>query len=117
MVSQDLFLDRLGAKLGRDIGIVSVEDVVKCMVQLMRSNITGERYILVGENISTKALLDFIAEELKVKKSSIEATKLMTSIAWRRDWLISKLLNRKRRLTQSIAHSSHSETTFDTSKI
>ena len=49
-----------------NIGIVSVEDVVKCMVQLMRSNITGERYILVGENISTKALLDFIAEELSV---------------------------------------------------
>ena len=75
-----------------NIGIISVADVTNCMIQLMKSSINGERYTLVGENISTKALLDFIAEELKVKKTSIEATKLMTSIAWRMDWLISKLL-------------------------
>ena len=100
-----------------NIGIVSVEDVVKSMTQLMKSNNNGERYTLVGENISTKALLDFIAEELKMKKPSIEATKWMTSIAWRMDWLLSKIVNRKRRLTRSTATSSHSTTTFDTSKI
>ena len=90
-----------------NIGIVSVEDVVKCMVQLIKSNINGERYTLVGENILTKALLDFIAEELQVKRPSIEATKWMTSIAWRIDWLISKLLNSKRKLTRSTANASH----------
>ena len=100
-----------------NIGIVSVEDVVKCMMQLMKSDSNGERYTLVGENISTKALLDFIAEELKVKKPTTEATKWMTSIAWRMDWLISKLLNRKRKLTRSTANASHTTTTFDTSKI
>ena len=100
-----------------NIGIVAVEDVTKCMIQLMKSSINGERYTLVGENISTKILLDFISEELKVKKPSIEASKWMTSIAWRMDWLISKLLNRKRKLARSTATSSHSTTTFDTSKI
>ena len=100
-----------------NIGIVSVADVTNCMIQLMKSSINGERYTLVGENISTKALLDFIAEELKMKKPSIEATKWMTSIAWRMDWLLSKIVNRKRRLTRSTATSSHSTTTFDTSKI
>ena len=100
-----------------NIGIVSVEDVVKSMTQLMKSNNNGERYSIVGENISTKALLDFISEELNLKKPSIEATKWMTSIAWRMDWLISKIVNRKRRLTRSTATSSHSTTTFDTSKI
>ena len=100
-----------------NIGIVSVDDVTNCMIQLMKSSINGERFTLVGENISTKSLLDFIAEELKLKKPSIEATKLMTSIAWRMDWLISKILNRKRKLARSTATSSHSETTFDTSKI
>jgi nucleoside-diphosphate-sugar epimerase len=100
-----------------NIGIISVEDVVKCMMQLIKNDCNGERYTLVGENISTKALLDFIAEELKLKKPSIEATKLMTSIAWRMDWLISKLLNRKRKLARSTSNSSHNTTTFDTSKI
>lgn len=100
-----------------NIGIVAVEDVTKCMIQLMKSSINGERYTLVGENISTKVLLDFIAEELKLKKPTIEASKWMTSLAWRMDWLISKLLNRKRKLARSTATSSHSTTTFDTSKI
>ena len=100
-----------------NIGIVSVADITNCMIKLMKSSINGERYTLVGENISTKALLDFIAEELKLKKPSIEATKLMTSIAWRMDWLISKILNRKRKLAKSTANSSHSTTTFDTSKM
>ena len=100
-----------------NIGIVAVEDVTKCMIQLMKSSINGERYTLVGESISAKILLDFIANELKVKKPSIEATKWMTSFAWRMDWLISKLLNRKRKLTRSTANASHTATTFDTSKI
>ena len=100
-----------------NIGIVSVEDVTNCMVQLMKSSVNGERFTLVGENISTKALLNFIAEELKLKKPSIEATKLMTSIAWRMDWLLSKILNRKRKLTRSTTNSSHATTTFDTSKM
>ena len=100
-----------------NIGIVAVEDVTKCMIQLMKSSINGERYTLVGENISAKVLLDFIAEELKLKKPTIEASKWMTSFAWRMDWLISKLLNRKRKLTRSTANASHIATTFDTSKI
>ena len=100
-----------------NIGIISVEDVVKCMIKLMKSSVNGERYTLVGENISTKTLLNFIAEELKLKKPSIEATKWMTSIAWRMDWLTSKLLNRKRKLTRSIENALHTTTTFDTSKI
>ena len=100
-----------------NIGIVAVEDVIKCMIQLMKSSINGERYTLVGENISTKNLLDFISEELKVKKPSIEASKWMTSIAWRMDWLISKLLNRKRKLARSTATSSHSVRVYDSSKL
>lgn len=100
-----------------NIGIISVEDVVKCMIQLMKSNVNGERYTLVGENISTKELLDFIAAELNVKKPSIEAKKPMMAIAWRLDWLISKIVNRKRKLTRNTAIASYSRTTFDTFKI
>lgn len=99
------------------IGIVSVEDVTKCMIQLMKSTIKGERYTLVGENIETKKLLEFIARELNAKKPSIKATKTITSIAWRLDWLISKIVNRKRKLTQITAAASHSKKTYDASKI
>jgi nucleoside-diphosphate-sugar epimerase len=100
-----------------NIGIVSVDDVTNCMIKLMKGSVNGERFTLVGENIEAKKLLDFIAKELHVKKPYIKATKTMTGLAWRLDWLFSKILNRKRKLTRTTAVSSHSETTFDASKI
>ena len=100
-----------------NIGIVCVEDVVKCMAQLMKSNINGERFTIVGENISTKELLDYIAIELQVKKPNREATKWITAVAWRMDWLISKLTNRKRRFSRNLAHSAHTTTPLEATKI
>lgn len=100
-----------------NIGIVSVEDVVKCMVQLMKSNITGERYILVGENIDFKNLLTYIATVFKVKKPSIYASPLLTEIGWRANWLISKLINNRPKLNKTTAKSSHSVYQYDNTKI
>ncbi len=99
------------------VGIVFVEDVIKCMMQLMKSNINGERFTLVGENIEVKKLLKFIAKELNLKSPSIKATKLMTAIAWRLDWLTSKIGNRKRKLTRHTAAASHDTSIYDASKI
>jgi nucleoside-diphosphate-sugar epimerase len=99
------------------VGIVFVDDVTKCMMQLMKSNINGERFTLVGENIEVKKLLKFIATELNLKSPSIKATKLMTAIAWRLDWLISKIANRKRKITRHTAAASHDTSIYDASKI
>jgi nucleoside-diphosphate-sugar epimerase len=99
------------------VGIIFVEDVIKCMMQLMKSNINGERFTLVGENIEVKKLLKFIATELNLKSPSIKATKLMTAIAWRLDRLISKIANRKRKITRNTAAASHDTSIYDASKI
>ena len=99
------------------IGIISVEDVTKCMVQLMKSTISGERYILVGENVILKDFLTYLATLLNTKVPTIYASKTMTSIAWRLDWLIAKITNRKRKLTRTTAKASHSVDVYDTSKI
>jgi nucleoside-diphosphate-sugar epimerase len=99
------------------IGIISVEDVANCMVQLMKSTISGERYILVGENVILKGFLTYLATLLNTKVPTIYASKTMTSIAWRLDWLIAKITNRKRKLTRTTAKASHSVDVYDTSKI
>jgi nucleoside-diphosphate-sugar epimerase len=99
------------------VGIVFVDDVTKCMMQLMKSDINGERFTLVGENIEVKKLLKFIAKEINVKSPSINATKSMTSIAWRLDWFISKIANRKRKITRNTAAALHETLIYDTSKI
>lgn len=100
-----------------NVGIVSVYDVANGMIQLMKSNNNGERFILVGENIENKKLLTYIAKLSKVKSPSIEANKAMISIAWRLDWLLSKILKRKRKLTKITAAAAISNKQFDTTKI
>lgn len=99
------------------LGIVAVEDVTHCMMHLMKSTINSERFILVGENIANKNLLTFIANILHVKGPFIKATKTVTAIAWRLDWLVAKMVNRKRKITQNTAAASHATYDYDTSKI
>jgi nucleoside-diphosphate-sugar epimerase len=98
-------------------GIVAVEDVVICMIQLMGKNINGQQYTVVAENTSLDTLFFTIADGLQVKKPSIYANKNLTSIAWRMDWILSKLLVKKRSFTRAIAKSSHSIDSYDNSKI
>ena len=98
-------------------GIVAVEDVVSCMVQLMKSNINGQQFTLVAENLTLDSILFTIAEGLKVKKPSIYANKIMTSIAWRIDWFLSKIAGKKRKFTRATSIASHSLDVYDNSKI
>ena len=99
------------------IGIISVEDVNSCMIQLMKSNISGERFTLVGENITINAFLYYLAEILNVNPPKIYASKTITNIGWRLDWLISKLSFRKRKLTRATAKASHSIQKYEAYKL
>ena len=43
-------------------GYVDVRDVVRAMIQLVDSNISAERFVLVGENLSNKEILTMMAD-------------------------------------------------------
>lgn len=98
-------------------GIVAVSDVVNAMVQLTESNINGERFTLVSENVSYKDILDIIADGMKKTRPSFYASPFITSAGWRMDWFFSKLLLRNRMLTRSMAKSSHNYENYDSSKL
>lgn len=98
-------------------GIVAVEDVVDIMLRLMQADINGQRYTLTAENINFKDLLDTIAAGMGKKGPGIQASKLMLAVAWRIDWLLSKLMMRKRQLTRHMAKSAFTASPFDNSKI
>ena len=98
-------------------GIVAVEDVVKAMIQLMAADTNGERYTVVAKDVSYKAILDTIADGMKKSSPSVYASPLLTAVAWRIDWLFSKVLRQKRKLTRSMAKSSHNFENYDNSKI
>jgi len=98
-------------------GIVAVEDVVNIMMQLMQSDSNGERYTIVADNLTFKEMLDTVAAGMGKKGPSIYATKLITGIGWRLDWLLSKLFMKNRMLTRNMAQSSHGTEVYDAGKI
>lgn len=98
-------------------GIVAVEDVVAIMVQLMESEVNGERFILVAENMAIQQLFNLLADGMAVKKPSKLAGPALTSFAWRTDWLLSFLLSRARKFTRAMARASHSKEYYGNAKI
>ena len=64
-------------------GFVDVRDVSSSIVQLMKSEISSERYILVGENLSYKEIFEKIAFSLDKPAPNKEAKKWMMQLAWR----------------------------------
>jgi nucleoside-diphosphate-sugar epimerase len=90
-------------------GYVAVSDVVKTMTLLMNSNTNGERYILISENITYKEIISKIASKIGAKKPKIEAKPWLLNTAWRLDWILSKIIRSKRKIskhgTQSLLNS------------
>ncbi len=99
------------------MGFVSVNDVVKAMVLLMKSDIVNERYILVAENSSFKDVFYQIAQNFKRKVPSIKVTKLMSAIGWRLEKLKSILTNKPATLTKNSAKSIHHKRYYSSEKI
>lgn len=65
------------------MGFVDVEDVAKCMIALMNSKTSGERYIISAENLSYKNITAEIAAEFGIKPPATLAKPWMMELAWR----------------------------------
>ncbi|WP_284652707.1 NAD-dependent epimerase/dehydratase family protein [Flavobacterium terrisoli] len=98
-------------------GYVGVTDVVRIMIQLMKSNISGERFTLVAENLTFKKVIFKIAEKQKAKKPKIEVKPWMLAIAWRVDWFISTFFRTKRHLSKYSANALWSSDFISNEKI
>lgn len=85
-------------------GYVAVEDVVRIMSTLMQSEVEGERYVVLSENLSYETIIAKIAQRMGVKSPSKLATSWMLQWAWRIDWVLS-WFGKKRFLTHQGAES------------
>lgn len=98
-------------------GFVSVSDVVIIMKQLMKSEITNQRYALISQNIIFRDLLNVISDVLKADRPKHHATPLFINIAWRIDWFLSFVFQRKRKITKATAKASYSINEYSNEKI
>lgn len=98
-------------------GFVTVEDVTNAMIALIENKIFGQKFILVGDHLSFKTLIDTIADAAGTNKPTRKASTLMLAFAWRMDWLRSFLFSKKRRLPRATAISLHTVSVYDNSKL
>lgn len=98
-------------------GFVDVRDVARAAVLLMKSGITGERFIVNGDNWSFRQLLNTIAEGFHKKLPSREATPFLGEIAWRLEKYKSLFSGKKPLLTQQSARIAQSKTYFEHHKL
>lgn len=98
-------------------GYVGVKDVVSVIIQLMKSEIVGERFCLVSENISYQKAIYTIAENLNKPKPNFYAKPWMTAVIWRIDWFLNTFFRTKRKLSKHAATTIHTVDKYDNRKI
>ncbi len=84
-------------------GFVDVRDVARFMLQLMESEVVGERYILSGESLTYQTIMNEIALQLNKKPPTIQINPLLQQIAWRVEWLRSRVLGGRPLVTKETA--------------
>ncbi|BAV09920.1 Nucleoside-diphosphate-sugar epimerase [Filimonas lacunae] len=98
-------------------GFVDVADVVKAMVGLMNSNISGERFIISAENITYRQLFTSMAQCFGKRPPHRNVTPLIAAIVWRLEAVKGMLSGKAPLLTKETAHTAQAKVYFDNSKL
>jgi nucleoside-diphosphate-sugar epimerase len=98
-------------------GFVTVSDVIKIMTTLMNSDIQGERFITVAENLSYKELLGDIASAMGKKPPQKKLKIWQLQIGRCMDWLMSVFNGKARTITKSTIYGLQHPTQFNNSKL
>jgi nucleoside-diphosphate-sugar epimerase len=97
-------------------GFVAVTDVVQVAIQLMKSDISNQRYILIANNFCYQDIINSMCDALKVKRPALSIKSWHLEIAWRIDKILSFLFLKQRSLTKDIAKAAYSRNFFSNKK-
>ncbi len=98
-------------------GFVDVQDVVNIMAMLMKSEISGERFILNAENVSYKRLFSQMAGFLRVNPPKYEAKRFLSELAWRILWIKGLLTGKKSAITKETSETARQAYKYSNKKI
>jgi dihydroflavonol-4-reductase len=98
-------------------GFVEVSDVSSIMIRLMEKDVSGERFILVSENLPFRLVFDEIAEVFGKPRPHIFAGPLLSSLAWRAEKIRTALSGKKALITRETARSAQAKNFYSSDKI
>jgi nucleoside-diphosphate-sugar epimerase len=98
-------------------GFVYVEDVAKIAVMMLEKNITGERFIVNGDNWYFKQLQESIADHFRKKRPSKKSGPLLLGLAWRLEKFRSLFIGHRPLVTRQSVKVALSQTWFENDKI
>jgi dihydroflavonol-4-reductase len=98
-------------------GFVDVVDVARVVAILVKSDITGQRFIVSGDNWAFKKLMDTIADSFGKKKPTRQSSPFLLSIAWKMEQLKSFFNGSRPLLTRESAKVALSKTYFENDKL
>jgi dihydroflavonol-4-reductase len=98
-------------------GFVDVRDVTRCMILLMKKNIHGERFIINGENISYREVINLIADGFHQSRPTIRVGNALSEIGWRIDAIRKFFSNTKSFITKETARNGQNHWIYSNEKI
>lgn len=96
---------------------VDVRDVAVSMINLMKSGIHSERFILMSENLSYKTFFEMVADGLGRPRAKIRISPFLAELGWRAEFIRSKIVGRKALITKEIARSACQTRLYSSEKI
>ncbi len=98
-------------------GFVYVEDVAMAVIEFLKNDISGERFIVNSDNWSFQKLLNTMADGFQKKQPHREASPFLGQVAWRWEKIKSGFTGKKPLLSRESAKVAQSKTHFDNSKL
>ena len=98
-------------------GFVNIFDVVKVSVELMLSNISNERFILVSKNYDYLSIIIKLKQSLNINKKAISVNKKVLYAILFFDFILSSIRLKKSNLSVRFIKSMFNKKTYNGSKI
>jgi nucleoside-diphosphate-sugar epimerase len=97
-------------------GFVDVQDLVKAMVEIMHSSISGERFIISGSNAYYKDVFAMMATYFQKKPAYKKVTPFLANIVWRIEAIKAKFTGKDPLLTKETAKTAQAKVSFNNNK-
>lgn len=96
---------------------VDARDVALCMLRLMDRGTTGDRYLVVGHNLDYRTLFGLFTVAFGKPAPDKALRPWMLHLAWRVEWLRTRLLGGRALVTKATVHSALNKRSYANSKV